>query len=673
MHGELPSARPGHPGFHALQHAPQAAGGQRGSAPPNDEACDAPVDALAIGGTLDWSGSLAGATDSEDLGAPTVWQAFTITECAEVTLDWCGTTPTFSSDYVILFDGSCDAFGVAYFPTGPLPECNDGNPVTTFYALAQGTYFVAIGDVDGSGGTYSIHASASACPPPPPNDEICDVTPDALAVGSSVTWNGIMAGATDQEGLYMNTVWEAFTLSECADVTFNFCGSPSLQFSQNFQLVTGDCNDPDNWNMFYPSFSLTDCGDGNFLATAYGLQPGIYYGLISGGPVDTYTAEVSAATCAPPPANDHCGDVVPEALSIGGSLAFTGHVSSATADGDFGPDFSGDQTVHTVWHAFTTTECANITVSYCGMEHPYFSAWVFLSTSCPVGADFIPGSYDWEQCADGNMTVRFWDLPAGTYYLPVGDQGGYDWPYTLEVQATACGPYCAAWALNTVAFYEKISQVSFAGIDRSSISGLGYESFLQDTAQVVRGGSFPITIALSNGYEGDQVLAWIDFDGDEIFQEDELVFSSEVSAGPYAGTVAIPADATLGNTRMRLRMHDAGHPDWANDAPCGMADYGQVEDYTVRIDLGTGIAEAVQGRFTAMPNPAHDHLSIAFAPGTHPAQITLLDATGRSVLEQLVTGGGTVHLDLVGMDHGLYVVDVRFSDGTQAVERVVKE
>jgi hypothetical protein len=32
---------------------PPATGGMRGSGPANDEACDAPVDALAIGGSLD--------------------------------------------------------------------------------------------------------------------------------------------------------------------------------------------------------------------------------------------------------------------------------------------------------------------------------------------------------------------------------------------------------------------------------------------------------------------------------------------------------------------------------------------------------------------------------------------------------------------------------------------
>lgn len=665
---------PGHPALAPTHHAPPATGSQRGSAPPNNECTGAlPLDVVALAdcGTLDVTGDNSQATlstdpmtcDESNAGFQDVWYSFNSGTHTQVQA---AIGMIRMADCVLEAQEGCG---------GNIVGCTIGtvlilavNPNTDYVLrVASNTDF-------GNGGAFTICVSSVSDSPPPPNDEICDVVPQALVVGNSLTWNGTMAGATDQEGLGVNTVWEAFTLDECADVTFNFCGSSSQWITSSFTLVTGDCDDPDNWDMFNASTSLTDCGDGTLLTTAYGLQAGTYYVVIYAEPTDTYTAEVSAATCAPPPANDHCGDVVPEALPIGGSLTFTGHVSSATADGDYGPDFPGDQTVHTVWHAFTTTECANITVSYCGMEHPYSSAWIFLSTSCPVGADFIPGSFDSEQCADGNMTVMFWDLPAGTYYLPLGDQGGYDWPYTVEVRATACGPYCAAWALDAAPYFEKISRVSFAGIDRSSSSGVGYESFLQDTAHVVRGGSYPITVELSHGYYGDQVLAWIDSNGDDVFQAEEQVLATALSAGPYTGTITIPADAAIGNTRMRLRMHDAGHPNWANAAPCGMADYGQVEDYTVLIDVGSGVRETVQDRFAAMPNPATDQLALTFVQGARPLQVIMNDATGRTVLnESVATGNGPVLMDLGGMERGLYLVQVRFADGTQAVERVVKE
>lgn len=499
------------------------------------------------------------------------------------------------------------------------------------------------------------------------------MVPELLPVGGSLVREGTMAGATDAEDLGYTTVWEAFTLSECADVTFNWCGSSTDELMYSFELVTGDCDDPDSWNSSYPSLTLSDCGDGNTLTTAYTLEAGTYYVMIYAGPIDTYTLEMSAASCAPPPANDHCSNVVPEALPIGGTLTFIGDFTSATADGDFDASFPSDQGVKTVWHTFTTTECANITVRYCNMDVPYDSYWTFLATSCPADSTVILGSYDRQQCSNGDVTIQYWDLPAGTYYLPVGDLAGVAWPYRVEVQATACGPYCAAWALNTIAFYEKISQVSFGGIARPSTLGLGYESFLEDTAHVVRGGSYPITVTLSNGYPGDQVLGWIDFNGDNMFQSEELVLSTELSAGPYTDTIIIPANAVIGTTRMRIRMHDAGHPDWANDQPCGMATFGQVEDYSVNIGLAQGIHATAPDRFTLTPNPATDQVTIAFGTGTSPVRLALHDATGRTLYEKAVRAtNGTITMDLGHMASGLYLLQATYTDGTQTVQRLVK-
>lgn len=227
--------------------------------------------------------------------------------------------------------------------------------------------------------------------------------------------------------------------------------------------------------------------------------------------------------------------------------------------------------------------------------------------------------------------------------------------------------------MNTIAFYEKISQVSFGGVERPSTLGLGYESFLEDTAHVVRGGSYPITVTLSNGYPGDQVLGWIDFNGDNMFQSEELVLSTELSAGPYTDTIIIPANAVIGTTRMRIRMHDAGHPDWANDQPCGMATFGQVEDYSVNIGLAQGIHATAPDRFTLTPNPATDQVTIAFGTGTSPVRLALHDATGRTLYEKAVRAtNGTITMDLGHMASGLYLLQATYTDGTQTVQRLMK-
>ena len=47
-------------------------------------------------------------------------------------------------------------------------------------------------------------------------------------------------------------------------------------------------------------------------------------------------------------------------------------------------------------------------------------------------------------------------------------------------------------------------------------------------------------------------------------------------SGPYTGTVSPPPDATLGATRMRVRVVRDHPPE-----PCGDQDAGEVEDYTI--------------------------------------------------------------------------------------------
>ncbi|MEZ4757888.1 MAG: hypothetical protein R2817_13750, partial [Flavobacteriales bacterium] len=62
------------------------------------------------------------------------------------------------------------------------------------------------------------------------------------------------------------------------------------------------------------------------------------------------------------PANDLCTNVTAEDLAIGASLTFTGNNTGATFDGDAGPGSFMDLGLPSVWHAFTTTDCADVTI-----------------------------------------------------------------------------------------------------------------------------------------------------------------------------------------------------------------------------------------------------------------------------------------------------------------------
>ncbi|MEJ7681429.1 MAG: GEVED domain-containing protein [Segetibacter sp.] len=178
------------------------------------------------------------------------------------------------------------------------------------------------------------------------------------------------------------------------------------------------------------------------------------------------------------------------------------------------------------------------------------------------------------------MRVRLhnplYDTPNST---PCGtSNGGQVEDYTVNIVDL----YCAAGATSTN--FEKISRVALGSIDNASASTAGYEDFTHLSTTLAQGSANAMTVEISNmHYYTDLVLVWIDFNQDGDFADDgEAVHTSALSIGLFYSTVAVPASATLGATRMRVRLHDSyyGTP---NSTPCGMSTWGQVEDYTVNI------------------------------------------------------------------------------------------
>ncbi|MEO8587968.1 MAG: GEVED domain-containing protein [Flavobacteriales bacterium] len=295
------------------------------------------------------------------------------------------------------------------------------------------------------------------------------------------------------------------------------------------------------------------------------------------------------------PPNDDCGSVTATNLASGASVIFTGDNTGASSAGDVVPgsvlDVGGDTTI--VWHMFTTTECNDVTIAYCGTLVQPAVYWATLATSCPADDNVINFSGgNFTDCLDGNATIVWIGLPAGTYYLPVRGEPATAGPYTIEVSAVACataGPYCEAGA--TIAQFEKISNVTVAGINNNSTSSAGYEDFTGGTAgSMTVGMSYPLSVSISGAYDTDEVRVWVDFDQSDSFEAGELVFTSPLGVGPHTGNILVPVGAATGSTRMRVRLHDTydgvDYFNFPNPTPCDTSTFGQVEDYTVNIGGG---------------------------------------------------------------------------------------
>lgn len=652
-----------------------SAGG--GNPPPNDACGGAVVENMTVPDTQVFSGNNTNATVDAPTNFTIVWHAFTIATCANVDINYCVLGSEFD-DFLINL-----AVGCPDFVTGVLTgSVSVDNCVVSFTDLAAGTYYVPV-MVDAAltpVGAYSVEVSTTACGGP----GYCDAGADGTGLGLeeriiNVNFAGIdndspdvapVAPAYSDFTAVSGTVAQGMSYPIAIDVARNGVATvyeenqtlawidwnQDLDFDDVGEQVfvsiigpediyTGTVNVPAGATVGATRMRirLHDTHDGTDYTNNFNDTP---CGLASYGEVEDYTINVTGG--GPTPPNDQCANVVPSALSLGGSVIFTGDNTNATSTNDAVPGSVLDPMDPTVWHAFTTTECANVVVSYCNTTPAFENIWIFLTQFCPAGDDLVIGAFENTTCSP-NFQVTYFDLPAGTWYVPVmlDPAAPAVGPYSITVSATACaspGDYCEAGAVSIQ--FEKISNVTFGTINNNSTSAAGFEDFTAISTDVVGGQNYPISVTISGGYATDQVLAWIDWDQNDVFDAGENVLNSALGVGPHTGNVSVPLTATLGPTRMRVRLHDTYvGPDYQNTpnpTPCDTSTFGQVEDYTVdMVGIITGVAGATPATWTVFPNPGNGDFTIGSNAGSAVVTVEVLDMTGRLVhaeLRQFTTG-----------------------------------
>ncbi len=175
------------------------------------------------------------------------------------------------------------------------------------------------------------------------------------------------------------------------------------------------------------------------------IRTAAFFGLIlltlpafsqwTGGPL-TMVSTPAAAHPRPPadsrggtPPNDLCANAVITALPYLGSATVTGDNTGATDTEDFGNP--------NAWEAFTIDTCSTVTVSYCGTQPVHGVVYSILIIGCP-GLESVQNNGD-SLCPDGNAVIRYENLAAGTYYVPVLLMPGTsEGPYTITFTSEDC-------------------------------------------------------------------------------------------------------------------------------------------------------------------------------------------------------------------------------------------
>lgn len=370
-----------------------------------------------------------------------------------------------------------------------------------------------------------------------------------------------------------------------------------------------------------------------------------------------------------PPPNDDCSTVTASALAVPGSVVFTGDNTNATNTNDWAPGSTLDGDSASVWHKFTTGACADISIAYCGTASVFSNVWAFISPSCPASdADYILfASGNFTDCSDGNATIYFTGVPAGTYWYPVMRDSGAPavGPYTVTVTTTACPAPAAnddcddATSLTPGTWCNPITGNLGSTESIPAITCNGFTGNANDDVWF----SFVATAT-------DMTIA-VDGDGGDINVSYDAVV--ELLEGSCSGPVSIAcADGslggelevieatglTIGNTYyVRVYHYYPADPDTPTFLICVVEGTG----------INIGIEEGAAVGFAVFPNPGNGDFTIQMGEDAGMTTIELIDLRGRVVFTEVVNlASGQQHeLPLNGrLAQGSYTLRLTAAHGT---------
>lgn len=306
------------------------------------------------------------------------------------------------------------------------------------------------------------------------------------------------------------------------------------------------------------------------------------------------------------------------------------------------------------------------------------------------------------------------NVTPGTYFFQVvatnADGAATGCAINSITAVNPVAPYCGPLSYSTV---EPTTYVNMSyntpNTSSNTVGGTpAHEVFLSKVFKVEKGTNSTITLnANTNGSSFRHYFAvFIDWNQDGDFNDaNEKYFTDWTSAtvnthlfitgsngtgttvgaanGPVTGTIAIPANAPLGQTRMRVKSAYYGstlttgttataitnRTNFADPCVTTGSTFGQVEDYTIEVvNAGTlAVNNLSKSAISVYPNPFKDILKISDVKGVK--SITVNDMSGRAVksLEP------AAEINLSNLKEGLYIVNLKMEDGSVKTFKAIKK
>lgn len=317
----------------------------------------------------------------------------------------------------------------------------------------------------------------------------------------------------------------------------------------------------------------------------------------------------------------------------------------------------------------STAPVANFTASSTAIVVGGTVAFTDQSTQAPTSWSWTFSGGSPATSTSQNPQVTY--ATAGTYAvsLTATNAQGSD-TKTMSGYITVSAPvgYCTMTNGNPSGQY--IQRVQLGAIDNSTTYDAGgYSDFTSMSTAATTGAT--LTVTPHTTWSGTGAKAWIDWNQDGDFDDaNEEVLSGNGTGGSYSSTLSIPAGASSGSTRLRVRVTYG-----STVSSCGDAYFSEVEDYTVSVSNGAAGPQSrtlVSGKAMVFPNPFRDIIQLDLTNfNEEEISITLFDLSGSIQFQQVISRNDR-HLKIGNsLKDGFYVLQIQ-TDQLREVHRIVK-
>lgn len=223
---------------------------------------------------------------------------------------------------------------------------------------------------------------------------------------------------------------------------------------------------------------------------------------------------------------------------------------------------------------------------------------------------------------------------------------------------------------------EYISLVQFKDSDYICASA-AYLDKLSDTLVMKQGGNYDFSVTGTNTDAANQLLMWCDWNMDKDFEESNEAFDLGNGPGPYSLNLTVPLDATIGEGRVRIRLHDTQNG--PNNTPCGVSTYGSVVDFLLKVvdPLSDHIIIPNEIDLLVYPNPSVDEIKISLPSLSYDTYIQMIDVSGKEIYRKDIKAGQSLQqfqIPLQDIANGMYFVRLRLTNHTIIkVEKFIKQ